>query len=357
MTKQLFIPGPVDVADEVLAQMSKPMIGHRSKEISALQRGISDKLRQVLKTENEILLSTSSGSGLMEGAIRSCTAKRALVMSIGSFGDRWYKMAQVNQVPADKVALPLGQAVTADILEKSLAAGDYDVLCLTHTETSTGVANPLKELAPIVQKYPDIVWCVDAVSSAAGMSIETDQLGIDVLITSTQKALGLPPGLAVCTISEKAYQRTFDVDYRGLYFDLQSIYNYLKKKDYQYPSTPNISLMYAMDYQLDRILAEGVDARFVRHHQMAEMTRNWAKKYFALFADERYCADTLTVIDNTRQINVAELNNALALRNKTISNGYGDLKEKTFRIAHMSETTPESLQALFDDIEEILNLK
>ena len=115
--------------------------------------------------------------------------------------------------------------------------------------------------------------------------------------------------------------------------------------------------MYAMDYQLDRILAEGVDARFVRHHQMAEMTRNWAKKYFALFADERYCADTLTVIDNTRQINVAELNNALALRNKTISNGYGDLKEKTFRIAHMSETTPESLQALFDDIEEILNLK
>lgn len=357
MTTKLFIPGPVDVNEDVLTQMSRPMIGHRSKEISALQRGISDKLRQVLKTNNEILLSTSSGSGLMEGTIRSLTAKKALVVSIGAFGDRWHKMAMVNNVPADKITVPLGQAVTPDILEEALASKEYDVLCLTHTETSTGVANPLAQLAPIVKQYPDLIWCVDAVSSAGGMNIETDQWGIDVLVTSTQKALGLPPGMAICTISERAYKRTFDVEYRGLYFDLQAIYNYLKKKDYQYPSTPNISLMYAMDYQLDRILAEGVDARFARHQQMAEMTRNWAKQYFSLFADERYCANTLTVINNTRNINVAQLNAALAERGKTLSNGYGDLKEKTFRISHMSETTPEDLQALFNDITDILQLR
>ena len=167
----------------------------------------------------------------------------------------------------------------------------------------------------------------------------------------------LPPGMAICTISEKAYKRTFDVEHRGLYFDLQEIYNYLKKKDYQYPSTPNESLMFAMDYQLDKILAEGLDNRFARHQAMAARCRQWAKQYFALFPDERYLADTLTVVDNTRQISVADLNNQLALRGKTLSNGYGDLKEKTFRIAHMADTTMEELEALLKDIEEILDLK
>ena len=356
MYKHLFIPGPVHVTEDVLAKMATPMIGHRTKEISALQRGISDKLRQVFYTQNEILLSTSSGSGLMEGAIRSCTAKRALVFSIGSFGDRWYKMAVTNNVPADKVAVPWGQAVTPEMVEEALAQGDYDLVAITHTETSTGVANPIEAIAPIMAKHPDIVWCVDAVSSACGAKIAVDELGIDILITSTQKALGLPPGMAICTISEKAYQRTFQVEHRGLYFDLQEIYNYLKKKDYQYPSTPNESLMFAMDYQLDKMLSEGLDARFARHLAMAERTRAWAKQYFALFPDERYLANTLTVVENTRGISVAELNNELAKRGKTLSNGYGELKEKTFRIAHMADTTMEELEGLLADIEDILKL-
>ena len=356
MYKHLFIPGPVHVTEDVLAKMATPMIGHRTKEISALQRGISDKLRQVFYTQNEILLSTSSGSGLMEGAIRSCTAKRALVFSIGSFGDRWYKMAVTNNVPADKVAVPWGQAVTPEMVEEALAQGDYDLVAITHTETSTGVANPIEAIAPIMAKHPDIVWCVDAVSSACGAKIAVDELGIDILITSTQKALGLPPGMAICTISEKAYQRTFQVEHRGLYFDLQEIYNYLKKKDYQYPSTPNESLMFAMDYQLDKILSEGLDARFARHLAMAERTRAWAKQYFALFPDERYLANTLTVVENTRGISLAELNNELAKRGKTLSNGYGELKEKTFRIAHMADTTMEELEGLLADIEDILKL-
>lgn len=357
MYKHLFIPGPVHVTEDVLAKMATPMIGHRTKDISALQRGISDKLRQLFYTQNEILLSTSSGSGLMEGAIRSCTAKRALVFSIGSFGDRWYKMAIANNIPADKVAVPWGQAITPELFEESLNKGDYDLVAITHTETSTGVMNPIEAIAPIMAKHPDIVFCVDAVSSAAGAKIEVDKLGIDILITSTQKALGLPPGMAICTISEKAYQRTFDVKHRGLYFDLQEIYNYLRKKDYQYPSTPNESLMFAMDYQLDKILAEGLDARFARHLAMAERTRAWAKEHFALFPDERYLAVTLTVVDNTRSISVADLNKDLALRGKTLSNGYGDLKEKTFRIAHMADTTMAELNELLNDIEEILQLK
>lgn len=356
MYKRLFIPGPVDVTDDVLEKMATPMIGHRTKEISALQRSISDKLRQVFYTRNEILLSTSSGSGLMEGAIRSCTAKKALVFSIGSFGDRWYKMATANNIPADKVELPWGEAFTPAMVEEALAKDDYDLVAITHTETSTGVCNPIEAIGEVMKKHPNIVWCVDAVSGAVGSKIEVDKWGIDILITSTQKALGLPPGMAICTISEKAYQRTFDVTHRGLYFDLQDLYNYIQKKDYQYPSTPNVSLMFALDYQLDKILAEGLDNRFTRHAQMAATTRAWAKRYFALFPAETYAADTLTVVENTRGISVADLNTALAKRGKVISNGYGNLKEKTFRIAHMAETTMDELQALLKDIEEILDL-
>ena len=356
MHKQLFIPGPVDVKEDVLAQMSTPMIGHRTKDISKLQRDITEKLQQLFYTKNAILLGTCSGSGLMEAAIRSCTAKKALVFSIGSFGDRWYKMAVVNGIAAHKVEVPWGQAITPQMVEDALKEEDYDLVAITHTETSTGVTNPIADIAMVMKKHPQIVFCVDAVSGAAGSKIAVDDWGIDILITSTQKALGLPPGMAICTLSEKAYQRTFDVPHRGLYFDLQEMYQYILKKDHQYPSTPNISLMFAMNYQLDRILAEGLEQRFTRHSQMAEYTRNWARQYFALFADEQYAANTLTVIDNTLNINVAQLNEELAKHGKVISNGYGNLKEKTFRIAHMADTSLEEVTDLLNLITQILHL-
>lgn len=355
--KQLFIPGPTEVAPDTLAEMARPLIGHRTKEISELQKGISEKLQQLFYTENVVLLSTSSGSGLMEASVRSCTAKKALCCSMGDFGTRWYKMAVANNVPADLLEVPLGKHVPAEDIDKALATGDYDLLATTHSETSTGVCNDLDAIAAVVKKYPDVVWCVDAVSSAGGMKIEVDRLGIDILLTSTHKALALPPGMAICSISDKAYQRTFDVAHRGVYFDLQSIYNRHVKKNYQYPSTPNVSLMYAMDHQLDKMLAEGLDARFDRHQAMGDRCRAWAEEYFALFPEEGYRGNTLTVIDNTRGISVADLNKELGKRGKTLSNGYGDLKEKTFRIAHMGEITMDDLNALLADIEDILGLK
>lgn len=154
MRKKLFIPGPTEVADEVLKALGGPMIGHRSKAASDLQRGISEKLRTVFCTEQEILLSTSSGSGLMEGAIRSCTAKKAVVFSVGAFGDRWYKMATANGVPADIVKSELGQATTPEMVEKALSTGQYDCLCVTHNETATGIMNPVEEIAEVVKKIP-----------------------------------------------------------------------------------------------------------------------------------------------------------------------------------------------------------
>ncbi|GAA0127453.1 alanine--glyoxylate aminotransferase family protein [Clostridium sp. CTA-19] len=357
MHKRLFIPGPVDVAPDVLEKMSMPMIGHRSKEASRIQRTISEYMRKIFNTKEEILLSTSSGSGLMEGAVRSCTAKRAAIFSIGAFGNRWYDMAISNNVPADKFEVEWGKPTTPEQVDEVLATGKYDLITVTHNETSTGVMNPLDEIGNVVKKYPNVVFCLDTVSSAAGTELKVDEWGVDICIASTQKAIGLPPGMSVCTFSQKAVERAKEVPNRGMYLDLLSLYNYIQKKDYQYPSTPSLSHMFALEYQLDKIInKEGLENRYKRHIEGGEIVRNWARKHFEIFPDENYMSNTLTNVKNTRNIDVAALNKALGERGYQISNGYGKLKDKTFRIAHMAETTPEEVKELLKVIDEILGL-
>lgn len=354
MHKKLFIPGPVEVRQDVLDKMATPMIGHRSKDASALQRRISDKMREVMYTKEEILLSTTSGSGLMEGAVRSCTAKRAAVFSVGAFGNRWYEMATSNNVPADLFEVEWGTPTTPELVDSILATGKYDLITVTHNETSTGLMNPVQEIAEVMKKYPEVVWCLDTVSSMAGTKIEVDKLGADICITSTQKAIGLPPGMAICSFSQKAVERAKKVEHRGLYLDLLGLYEYIQKKDYQYPSTPSLSHMFALDYQLDRIMEEGLENRFNRHKEMAEYVRAWGREHFELFPDERYLSNTLTNIKNTRNINVGDLNKKLGERGFAISNGYGKLKDKTFRIAHMADCTMDDIKELMQNIDEIL---
>jgi aspartate aminotransferase-like enzyme len=356
MHKRLFIPGPVEVTDDVLLKMATPMIGHRTKESSALQKRISEKIMKVMYTKNQILLSTSSGSGLMEGAVRSCTRKKAAVFSIGAFGDRWHKMALSNRVDADKYSSEPGKPTTPEMIEKALSTGDYDLITITHNETSTGVMNPVEDLAEIWKKYPDVVVCMDTVSSMGGTKIEVDKLGVDICITSTQKCLGLPPGMSICSFSQKAVEAAKQVKFRGTYLDLLALYDYIQKKDHQYPSTPSISHMFALDYQLDKMLAEGLENRFARHLSMAKYTREWANEYFELFPEEKYASNTLTTIKNTKNINVAELNKKLGEQGYMISNGYGQMKEVTFRIAHMAETTLDEVKELLSLIEDILDL-
>lgn len=358
MHKKLFIPGPIDVREDVLQKMATPQIGHRSKAASALQRGISEKLKKVFQTENTIILSTSSGSGLMEGAIRSCTRKRAAVFSVGAFGDRWYKMAKVNGVPADKISSEPGKPTTPEMVDEALKTGKYDVITVTQNETSTGIMNPVDEIGALLkEKYPDVLLLIDTVSSMGGTNIEVDKWGVDVCITSTQKCLGLPAGMSICSVTDRAIEAARQVENRGLYFDLVELYDFIKKKDHQYPSTPSLSHMFAMDYQLDKILAEGLEKRFARHIEMAECVRAWARKNFALFVqDDRYLSNTLTTIKNTRGIDVSDLNKKLGERGFEISNGYGDLKDKTFRISHMGDYTLEEVKELLRNIDDILGL-
>ena len=354
MRKMLFIPGPVEVRADILEKMSTHMIGHRTVEASDLQHRIADKMRTVMYTENQVILSTSSGSGLMEGAVRSCTGKRAAVFSIGAFGDRWYRMCTANGIPADLYQSELGQPTTAESVASALDTGRYDLVTITHNETATGVANSLDELAPVVHRHPEVVFCVDAVSSLGGHRIEVDKMGIDICITSSQKCLGLPPGLALASVSEKAYQAAKSVPHRGLYFDYVELYEFVRDKDNQYPSTPSLSHMFALDYQLDRILAEGLDNRFARHAAMAGKVRTWAKDRFALYSNEGYLSNTVTCITNTRKLPFAALSSGLGDKGYAISDGYAALKGITFRIAHMADTTPEEIDGLLDAIDTLV---
>lgn len=354
--KSLFIPGPVNVRPDVLEKMATPMMGHRTADASKLQRSISEKIQKLFYTKNRIILSTTSGTGLMEASIKSCTAKRAAVFSVGAFGDRWASIAEQTGKGVDLYKPEnAGEATLPEEVDKALATGKYDVVTLTHNETSVGVMNPIYEISKIVKKYPDVVWLVDAVSSAGGVKIPVDELGIDILITSTQKSIGLPPGLAIASVSSKAYERAKTVPNRGFYLDIVQLYDYIEKKDYQYISTPSLSHYFALDYQLDYILnKEGLENRFKRHAEMADYTRTWAKNNFELLTEDQYGSKTLTVIKNTRGISIADLNKYLGTQGYIIANGYGALKEKTFRIAHMADTTMDELKKLLNIIDVYL---
>ncbi|RKZ21972.1 aminotransferase [bacterium] len=355
MHKKLFIPGPTEVMDEILNAMSVPMMGHRSKEFAALMEEVVPKIQKLFYTENFIILSTSSGTGLMEAASRNVVKKKALHTICGAFSKRWAQISKANGKEIDVIEVPFGKAILPEEIDKKLKTGEFDTVFVTHNETSTGVMHNLEEMADVIRKYPDVVWCVDAVSSAGGIKIEVDKLGIDVLVTSTQKAIALPPGLAIGVVSEKALKRAEEVENRGYYFDFLTFKKYWDKR-HQTPTTPSISHIYALNVQMDRIFKEGLDNRFNRHIEMAKYVREWARKNFKLFPEEKYLSYTLTTVENTRGISVAGLNEELAKRGATISNGYGDLKEKTFRIAHMGDLTLDDMKWLLAQIDEILGL-
>ncbi|MFH1588228.1 MAG: alanine--glyoxylate aminotransferase family protein [Candidatus Diapherotrites archaeon] len=352
---KLFIPGPIEVMDDALMAQTKPMIGHRSKEFEALYADIQPKLRQLLYTKNRIYVAPCTGSGWWEGVARNCCEKKALACVLGAFSDKWSKVIKSNGKEMDKYEVPMGKHNLPEEIRKRLSTREYDLLALVHNETSTGVMNPINEISEVMKDFPEVIFAVDAVSSMSGVKIEADKLGIDILLASSQKAFGLPPGLSVCMASDKALEKSKKMKAKGYYFDFEEWEkSHLKN---QTPMTSGISLMHGLQHQLNKFFKEGLEKRFRRHIEMAEFTQTWGKKNFDLFAEPGFESITLTTITNTKGINVAGLNKELEEKYKmTLSNGYGDLKEKTFRIAHMGDYTVKDIKELTDAIEEILKL-
>ena len=355
MHKKLFIPGPTEVRQEVLDAQAKPLIGHRMGAFTELYTGIINKLKELLKTDNFVMVLTASGTALMEAAIRNCVKKDVLCCVSGAFGDRWYKIAQKCDKNADAITVDWGRAIKPEMIEEKLKAKKYEAVTVVQNETSTGVRAPIEEIGAMLKNYPDTLLLVDTVSSLMGDKIDITECGIDVCLTSSQKAFALPPGLAVGIISNQALEKAKGVTGRGHYADFVGIKDYFDKKG-QTPTTPAITLMYALDKQLGRIKQEGMENRYQRHLKMAQYVQKWAKKNFALFAEPGYESVTVTCIKNTRNIKVADLNKELGKRGFAISNGYGKLKEETFRIAHMGDLTLSEIEELIKNIDEILGL-
>jgi aspartate aminotransferase-like enzyme len=342
----MFVPGPVDVAPEVLAAQTRPMLPHRSKEFEAVFHSASGKAQQVFCTQGRVFIFSASGTGCQEAAVRNLVQGKVLCCVNGAFSNRWYEVAVSNGKSADKIEAAWGKPVTPEMVAAALKNSSYDAITLVHNETSTGVQNPVQQIAAVARDLsPETLVCVDAVSSLSGIKIEMDAWGLDLLFTSSQKALALPPGLALCGVSDRAMQRAEKVPDRGWYFDLLRMEKHRLKDST--PATPAMSLVYALDVQLDRILAEGLERRFERHAAMAQRAQAWAEaKDWSLYAPEGYRSQTLTVVENPASFDLSALNRFMAPHNVRLANGYGALKGKTFRIAHMGEIQMADLEQL-----------
>ena len=352
---KLFIPGPTEVRAEILQAQTRPMVGHRSAAFSELFASAQKKLRQVFYTNSRVYVSASSGTGLWEGASRNAVrdGRKVLHFINGAFSDRWAHVSRSNGKEVVTVELEWGRAVRGDMVREALKAGGFDAVAVVHNETSTGAMSPLNEVAAALREFPDVLFLVDAVSSAAGVKIEVDRLGIDVLVTSSQKCFALPPGLAMAAVSDRVLERARQVPHRGYYFDFLALEEQMVKSST--PATPAISLMYALDAQLDAIMTEGLDARFARHAELAGMVRQWARQQgFALFAEAGFESNTVTAVANNRSVDVEALTKHTKARKMQIDGGYGKIKGKTFRVAHMGDVRRADIEALLACMTEFL---
>jgi aspartate aminotransferase-like enzyme len=351
----MFVPGPVDVAPEVLQAMAKPMLPHRSKEYEAIHRSAAEKAQKIFYTDTRVFIGTHSGSGMQEAGVRNLANKTVLCCLNGAFSKRWYDVAVSNGKEADQLAADWGKPILPDQLRDALKKKHYEAVTIVHNETSTGLENPVKELTAVVREAsPDTFVLVDAVSSLGGTKIEMDAWEIDFLLTSSQKCLALPPGLSLAGVNDRAMEKAATVENRGWYFDFLIMEKHRVKDSTA--MTPVLPLVYALDFQLDRILAEGLDARFARHAAMSQKVYDWSLEHgMTPFAQEGYRSKTVATISNDRNMDISALNKYLMENyDMRISNGYGDLKDKTFRIATMGETSLADVDKLLEGMGKFL---
>jgi predicted phosphoserine aminotransferase len=350
----MFVPGPVDVDPDVLQAQAQPMLPHRSQEFETIFRRAWERSRQLFFTTARVFIVTASGTGLQEAAVRNFARRDILACVNGAFSQRWFEVARSNGKQVDRLEVEWDRPVTPELVSEALRQKRYEVLTVVHNETSTGLQNPVEEIAAAARAAsPETLVCVDAVSSLGGARLQMDAWGLDMVLTSSQKCLALPPGLALAAASDRAMEYAAQVPERGWYFDLVRLEKHLHKDST--PATPALSLIYALDYQLDRILEEGLENRFTRHSAMAHRVQDWAaSRGLEMFAPVGYRSQTVATIANTRGIDVSALNAFLKARGMRIAGGYGPLKENTFRIAHMGEIQMADIDRLLSAMDEYL---
>lgn len=353
--QQLLTPGPTPVPPEVLKALAEPVIHHRSPDFAAVFAAAQERLRQVFRTEGEVLVFTSSGTGAFESAVVNLLSpgQRVLCVSQGEFGERWQALVRAFGCDVVPLAYPWGAAPKEDDLRAALAKSGADTVVLVHSETSTGVVCDLEPLLAVCRES-GALSIVDAVSSLGAVPLETDAWGADVVVTGSQKALMTPPGLAFAAVSERAWARTATSTLPRFYWDWQRQRRAQAKGST--PFTPATSLVVALVAALDSVLADGLETAFARHRALGRACRAGLKAIgLELYSPDDDSAAVLTGALTPDSVDAVELR--LALRDRhgfTIAGGHGELVSRLFRIGHIGHVGIEQIADVLTAIEDEL---
>ena len=351
---KLFIPGPTHVSGDVLEKLSMPQIGHRTPEISELIDFIITGLQEILYTKNHIYLVSHAATGLWEMGTKNSVEKGVLHAVNGAFSSKWALSSELNGFNLQIVESNWGDRVDVDDVDKCLSSGKFDVFAMVHNETSTGAMSNLSDISNLLKnKYPDVLWLVDAVSSMAGVKIEVDKLGIDFLLSSTQKAWGLPAGFSICSVSDRILKKSESIKNKGYFLDLHTYEKYFLKS--QTPTTPSIPHMFGLKYVIENIKHDGIENRWNRHIDMANYVREWTLGHGqTFFTNQNALSYTLTCIDNVKNWDINKINDSLLSKGFRMDRGYGKYKGKAFRIPHMGNIYMSDLKEYLMNFDEVL---
>lgn len=351
-----FLPGPTEVRREVLAAMLKPMIPHRSPEFEELFARLQKGLKQVFMTERPVYVSASSGTGMMEAAVRAVPKGRFLALVNGAFSERFAHIAEMCGRSVDRYEEPWGSVHSVARLGDFLAAQEYRAVTATHSETSTGALNRVRAISDACHEY-GAVCLIDSVSGAGGAELRFDEWQLDYVLTGSQKAFALPPGLAFAVASEEMLVLAEQAENRGVYFDIVEMDRFARGN--QVLATPAFSLLYALEKQLDDMAEEGMEDRWRRHADMLAATNEWLSESSARnglqwtnIVDEAERSPTVSTIRLPEGIAAAPFVRRVKALGIQVATGYGKLKDTTFRIGHMGDHTPETLRNCFAACEE-----
>lgn len=343
-----FLPGPTEVREEIMAAMLQPMIPHRGSEFEKLFERLQQGLRPIFKTERPVYVSSSSATGLMEGAIRCAPPGRILCLVNGAFSERFAHIASMCGRDVDRYDVAWGQVHAIPQLDERLSMRKYSAITVVHSETSTGALNDVRAVSDCAHRH-GIVCLIDSVSGLGGAELRFDEWKLDYLLTGSQKALALPPGLSFAVASTSFIDQANGTHGRGVYFDLVELDAYARRN--QTPSTPALTLLYALEAQVKSIASEGLENRWVRHKAMAARTQEWITKIsdetgkkLVNIAPLGSQSPTVSAIRLPAETLADNFTSSVAKRGIVVGTGYGKLKNSTFRIGHMGDHTMESLE-------------
>lgn len=355
---QLRIPGPTPIPPAVQQALSRDMINHRGPEFAAIIRNLTAGLKRWFQTENDVFILTASGSGGMEAAIANTFSPgdRVLAVSIGAFGDRFAEIARIYGADVVKLDFPLGTIADPAEIRRQLGADpSIKAVLVTHNETSTGVTNDVAAIAEAIHSASEALVVVDAISSLGSIDLPTDRLGLDVVITASQKGWMVPPGLTMLSYSQKAWEAHASAKMPRFYFDLTRAKRYLEIG--QTLSTPAVSLFFAFDVALKMLDAEGMQEVFARHARAASRARDGVKSLgLELFPkDVAHASNTVTAVNNPPGVDGGKLLKVLREKHGVVlSGGQASLAGKIFRIGHLGLVDVADMDQVIDALAQAL---